>query len=73
MLQAMALMELKTAVALLCSKFSFRLADDMGGAAGVIASEVMALTLHAKNGIRMHCVPRQSASASIMGAHCSHS
>ena len=51
-------MELKTAVALLCSKFTFKLADDMGGPEGVIASEVMALTLHTHDGIRLHCIPR---------------
>ena len=52
------MMELKIAVAVLLSHFSFELAPEMGGPEGVIASEVMALTLHTRNGIKMFCRPR---------------
>jgi hypothetical protein len=57
-IQALAMLELKTAVAILMSRFTFRLASEMGGVQGVRDSEVMALTLHTKSGIRMHCHPR---------------
>ena len=53
------MMELRTAIATLCSHFSLELAPEMGGKEGVVASEVMALTLHARNGIRMFCHPRK--------------
>lgn len=57
-MQNMAMLELKTAVAVLMSRFAFRLAPEMGGIRGVRESEVMALTLHAKHGIKMNCYPR---------------
>ncbi len=54
----MATMVLKTVIATLCTRFTLRLADEMGGPEGVAASEVMALTLHTHHGILMHCIER---------------
>ncbi|KAK9812852.1 hypothetical protein WJX72_004712 [[Myrmecia] bisecta] len=55
--QNMAMMELKAGIATLCARFDFQLAPEMGGVQGVIGSEIMALTLHTRHGIRMHCTP----------------
>ena len=54
-------MELKTALMVLCTAFSLKLAHEVGGTKGVRDSESMALTLHTTNGIRVHCIPRQFA------------
>ena len=56
--QNLALMELKTALATLCVAFEFRLASELGGAQGMAHEETMALTLHTKHGIHLHCLPR---------------
>lgn len=57
------MMELKIALAVLCTRFRFRVASQMGGLEGVAASEAMALTLHVKGGVHVHCMPRSSNSA----------
>jgi hypothetical protein len=59
-LQAMAIMELKTALAVLCAQFHFRPAAGMGGMQGLQALETMALTLHVHGGIHIHCQPHQA-------------
>ena len=51
------MLELRAAIAVLFSRFRFRLAAEMGGLQGVKDAEVMALTLHTKNGIKMNCYP----------------
>lgn len=61
--QGMANMVLKTVIATLCTRFTLRLADEMGGPEGVAASEVMALTLHTHHGILMHCTERAPAAS----------
>lgn len=53
----MAMMELRTALAILCTRFHFRVASQMGGLEGLIASEQMALTLHVHGGVQIHCTP----------------
>ena len=58
MAQNLALMELKTALAVLCVAYEFRLASELGGAQGMAHEETMALTLHTKHGIHLHCLPR---------------
>eukprot|EP00884_Botryococcus_braunii_P018825 jgi/Botrbrau1/5626/Bobra.55_1s0015.1 len=45
-------------LARLFSNFRFRLADQMGGPDGVMATEAWAATLHARNGLYMHAIPR---------------
>jgi hypothetical protein len=56
--QNMAMMELRTAVAIVCARFVLIAASDKVCHKDIIASEVMALTLHTKDGIRMHLAPR---------------
>lgn len=56
----MAMMELKVAVATLFSRFKFELAAETGGPDGVRDSEIMALTLHTRDGIKIHCRPRRA-------------
>ena len=62
-LQGLAIMELKTAIAILCTHFEFRLAPEMGGVEGVTLTETMALTLHTSHGIRLQCIPRPLVSS----------
>ncbi len=52
------MMELRTALAVLCTRFHFRVASQMRGMEGLIASEAMALTLHVQGGVHIHCIPR---------------
>ncbi|CAL8464901.1 g4436 [Coccomyxa elongata] len=47
-----------TAVALLLSHFTFRLADDMGGPQGVRDNEVYFVTIQPKERLNMHVIPR---------------
>lgn len=58
---ALARVNYTATLATLMSRFSFRLADDMGGPAGVRRSEVYFITVQPKDGLRMHCLPRASA------------
>lgn len=58
-MQGLAIMELKTALAMLCIAFQFRLALEIDGPAGIEGSESMALTLHTTHGIRVQCIPRK--------------
>ncbi|KAK9819257.1 hypothetical protein WJX81_005098 [Elliptochloris bilobata] len=57
-LWSLARMNYTAALALLLSSFSFRLAAEMGGEAGVRASECMSVTLQPSKGLLMHCIPR---------------
>ncbi|KAK9836090.1 hypothetical protein WJX81_000576 [Elliptochloris bilobata] len=45
-------------LAVLLSHFRFRLAKEMGGAAGVRAQEEVRITLQPVKGMLMHCIPR---------------
>ena len=56
--QNLALMELRVALAVLCSTFTFELAAAMGGPEPGRADEMMALTLHMRGGVWMRCIPR---------------
>ncbi len=55
---ALARVNYTAALASLLSRFSFRLADEMGGPEGVRASEVYFITVQPVNGLKMHCIPR---------------
>ena len=56
--QNLALMELRVALVVLCSNFTFELAAAMGASEGAQSREMMALTLHMRGGVWMHCIPR---------------
>ena len=58
-IQGMALMELKTALAVLCAQFTFHPSAESDGVAGLRSAEVMALTMHVHGGIHLHCIPRE--------------
>lgn len=49
------MLELKIAVALLVSKFNFKMTEEMDTEDKIRAAETMALTLHARNGIKCYC------------------
>ncbi|CAL8468775.1 g8316 [Coccomyxa elongata] len=59
--QSLAKMNYTAATALLLSHFTFRLAERMGGADGVLASEVARITVAQRDGMWMHAVPRHVA------------
>ncbi|KAG2423034.1 hypothetical protein HXX76_015550 [Chlamydomonas incerta] len=60
--QSLALLELRTALALLCGKFRFRLADDMGGVEGAVSAARQHITLKpGERGLLMHAIPRVPA------------
>jgi cytochrome P450 len=58
---ALARVNYTATLATLLSRFSFRLADDMGGPEGVRKSEAYYITVQPKDGLRMHCIPRPCA------------
>ncbi|PNW81441.1 hypothetical protein CHLRE_07g356250v5 [Chlamydomonas reinhardtii] len=60
--QSLALLELRTALALLCGSFRFRLADDMGGVEGAVSEARQHITLKpGDRGLLMHAIPRVPA------------
>ncbi|DBA86903.1 hypothetical protein WJX79_003539 [Trebouxia sp. C0005] len=56
--QALAKMNMAATFAQLYSHFSFQLANEMGGTAGVMASEHVLMTVSPSRGMKMHAVPR---------------
>lgn len=56
--QNLALMELRVALAVLCSTFTFELAAAVGCPEAGRPDEIMALTLHMRGGVWMRCLPR---------------
>ncbi|CAK0744791.1 hypothetical protein CVIRNUC_001574 [Coccomyxa viridis] len=56
--QSLAKVSLVATLAVLLSQFSFKLADDMGGAEGVRRAERYALVNGIAGGLRMHAIPR---------------
>ena len=56
--QALAMLELRVALAMLLGSFSFRLTPDMGGYDTVLAGSKSELTLKPANGMHMFATPR---------------
>lgn len=56
--QTLARLNLATTLAQLFGNFSFRLAAEMGGPAGVRASEITSITLSCAKGMKMHAIAR---------------
>ncbi|GLC34196.1 hypothetical protein PLESTM_000168400 [Pleodorina starrii] len=57
--QSLALLELRTVLAVLCGRFRFQLADEMGGVEGVVAASRQETTLKpGEKGLLMHAIPR---------------
>ena len=56
--QSLAMVTLPTTLALLLSRFHFRLADSMGGRSGVEAREQYTLVTGIRDGMMMRAVPR---------------
>ncbi|KAL3150250.1 hypothetical protein ABBQ32_000104 [Trebouxia sp. C0010 RCD-2024] len=58
--QALAKMNMATTLAQLYSHYSFQLAEEMGGPAGVMAAEHVMLTVSPSKGMKMHVMPRKT-------------
>ncbi|KAK9819693.1 hypothetical protein WJX72_001295 [[Myrmecia] bisecta] len=56
--QTLANMNLTATLAQLLGRFSFKLAEEMGGPEGVLAAERASLTVSSEKGMQMHCIPR---------------
>ena len=63
--QAMAMMELRAALAVLLSEFIFTLAPEAGSREEVLQNEVMSGTLHIRGGVKLRARPRTALHPSV--------